>query len=265
MDRDRRRKRGLHLTRRDQRILEDLTVRRAETLGWLHCRHFAGLSRKRALNRLGDLVAHGYLTRTRVVQPWDGEEVSAYTFGPRAKAAIVRRSLAGEHFLHRRWNPMLREQSIPHQLAVNRVGDWLGADLIPEHLLEAKDRQAVRHRPDATYQLAEFYDPVSSDDGLAYLEVDLGHYSRRRLVGKARTFAAAQGSARLLIVCPTVRRADTVRAWLDHDLPYLRHPRLTVLTLRQVRELHPPHLRPAPAREHFAIPDLPEPETEPNS
>jgi hypothetical protein len=37
-----------------------------ETLEYLHDRHLTGLSRKAAVNRLGDLVAHGYLVRVPI-------------------------------------------------------------------------------------------------------------------------------------------------------------------------------------------------------
>jgi len=37
-----------------------------ETLEYLHDRHFTGLSRKAAVNRLGGLVAHGYLVRVPI-------------------------------------------------------------------------------------------------------------------------------------------------------------------------------------------------------
>ena len=74
------RKRGVHLMRRDLRVLELLVTRRAETLGWIHEQHFAGLSRKSALNRLGDLTAAGYLQRAGELvelQSVDAREVFA--------------------------------------------------------------------------------------------------------------------------------------------------------------------------------------------
>ena len=137
--------------RRDLRVLELLVTRRAETLGWIHEQHFAGLSRKSALNRLGDLTAAGYLQRATVAVPGAPGPESAYTLGPRGKAALELRSLAGEHFRHRRFNPTLRDSSIPHQIIVNRVADWLGADLTPEHLLPMKTKEQWRHKPDGIY------------------------------------------------------------------------------------------------------------------
>src|SRR3712207_849612 len=93
------RRHGIHLHARDLAVLETLAARGVESLPWLHDRHFTGLSRKRARNRLGDLVAHGYLTK--VVQPGLADHdpapeksSAAYLLGPRAHVALQLRSLA---------------------------------------------------------------------------------------------------------------------------------------------------------------------------
>src|SRR5688572_17229671 len=125
----------IHLHARDVQILEQLAVRGVETLAFLHAEHFAGRSRKRAVNRLGDLAAHGYLVRHPLPIPGGGY-VNTYALGPKAPAALRLRSLAGEHFAGGR-RPALAASSIPHQLAVNRVADALGTTLIPEHLLDS--------------------------------------------------------------------------------------------------------------------------------
>ena len=61
--------------------MEMLVVRRAETLTWIHEDSFAGLSRKRALNRLGELAAAGFLQRATVEVPGGPGPESAYTRG----------------------------------------------------------------------------------------------------------------------------------------------------------------------------------------
>ncbi len=205
------RKRGVHLMRRDLRVLELLVTRRAETLGWIHEQHFAGLSRKSALNRLGDLTAAGYLQRATVTVPGAPGPESAYTLGPRGKAALELRSLAGEHFRHRRFNPTLRDSSIPHQIIVNRVADWLGADLTPEHLLPMKTKEQWRHKPDGIY-------PAQGvEGGMVWLEVDLGHYSRERINGKVRAFRADPDAVHLLLVTHSRARADQLARWLHTE------------------------------------------------
>lgn len=184
------RKRGVHLTRRDLQVLEALVTRRAETLTWIQEQHFDGLSRKRALNRLGDLAAAGYLKRVTITVPGAKGPESAYTLGPSGKAALELRSLAGEHFRHRRFNPTLRDSSIPHQILVNRVADWLGADLIPEHLLPMSSKEQWRHKPDGVYTALTPREDTHPTRTLPmiWLEVDLGHYSRDRIKGKVRAF-----------------------------------------------------------------------------
>ena len=211
------RKRGVHLTRRDLQVLELLVTRRAETLAWIHEQHFAGLSRKRALNRLGDLAAAGYLKRVTVTVPGAPRPESAYTLGPRGKAALELRSLAGEHFRHRRFNPTLRDSSIPHQILVNRVADWLGADLTPEHLLPMVTKEQWRHKPDGVYHALNPRQDThpSKTRPLVWLEVDLGHYSRERIRGKVQSFHRDEEAGHLLLVTHTAARADQLARWLN--------------------------------------------------
>lgn len=197
---DRRPRRRVSLQKRDLFILETLVVRRAETLDELHRLAFGDRSRKRAINRLGELAAGGYLQRVSVEVLGADAPQSVYTLGPRAKRALELRSLASEHFRYRRFNPILRDSSIPHQIATNRVADWLGADLIPEHLLPAKDAAAARHRPDGIYQTAT---PDKQGRTAVFLEVDLGHYSRARIIGKARAFLEDPEARMMVFVSPT--------------------------------------------------------------
>ncbi len=186
--------------------------RRAETLTWIHEQQFAGLSRKRALNRLGDLAAAGYLKRVTVTVPGAPRPQSAYTLGPRGKAALELRSLAGEHFRHRRFNPTLRDSSIPHQILVNRVADWLGADLTPEHLLPMSTKEQWRHKPDGVYRAHG-----ADERRMVWLEIDLGHYSRERINGKVHAFRVDADAAHLLLVTHTRARADQLARWLNTE------------------------------------------------
>lgn len=195
--------------------MEALVLRRAETLEELHELFFPGLSRKRAVNRLAQLKAAGYLRGVEVEIPgYDGAQ-RVYTLGPKGKPALELRSLMNEHFRHRRWNPMLRDSSVPHQVVVNRVADWMGAHLIPEHLLPAAaDREAARHKPDGVFETAD-----KDDRGrrLVAVEVDLGHYSRTRLLGKVATFLKDPEARAVIVVVPDYRRMLRVLDWLRHD------------------------------------------------
>jgi hypothetical protein len=219
------------LQRRDLEILETLVIRRAETLDELHRLAFAGRSRKRVLNRLGELAAAGYVQRTRMEVLGSAEPQSVYTLGPRAKRAIELRSLASEHFLHRRFNPILRDSSIPHQIATNRVADWLGAQLVPEHLLPSPGRDAARHRPDGVYRCQPH--PSRSGD-LVFLEVDLGHYSRERILGKLRSFQQSPDARLMLFVCPDDARKAKLLAWLG-PFGAGQSPSIDVMTFEEVR------------------------------
>ena len=100
-------------------------------------------------------------------------------------------------------------RSIPHQLAVNRVGDALGATLIPEHLVEGV-RGDRRHRPDAAYRCA----PDERGRDVVFVEVDLGHYSRARILGKVRTFFEHPEARSIIFATTTAERAELVGAWI---------------------------------------------------
>jgi hypothetical protein len=226
--------RKVALQQRDVAVLSLLVERRVETFDFLHETLFPGASRKVAINRLGDLARAGYLERLSV--PLDGEDgpMSVYRLGPRAKAAIELRNARGhEAFRGRRFNPTLRESSIDHQVMTNRVGDWLGARLRPEHLLPAAGKgDAFRHRPDATYVAAQ---ADAHGRRTVYLEVDLGHYSRERILGEIKAFLQAPDARAMLLVAPTQERAALLGLWARDVYGDAIAERLQTLTFDEVR------------------------------
>ena len=228
--------RNVALNNRDIAILNMLVERRAETLEYLHETIFPGRSRKRVLNRLGDLARHGYIERLSVsLVNGDGRPESVYRLGPRAKRALELRSAIGaEAFRGRRFNPTLRDSSIDHQIMTNRVADWLGAELTPEHLLPAGGRgDAYRHRPDGIYTAAAA-DRFGRQ--LVFLEVDLGHYSRERLLGKVRAFLQHPDARSMLIVSHRPMRAAQIAGWIyNHWDGAVTAQRVQSLTFDQVR------------------------------
>lgn len=222
--------RSVHLTTRDLAVLEWLVVRRAACVDELHREHFDAASRKRAVNRLSELVAGGFLHRVRLEVPDElggaVREQSIYTLGPKARAALEIRSLSSEHFRFRPFNPTLRDSSIPHQLVVNRVCDLLQVDAIPEHLLPvAADKDAMRHKPDAAWERnVNESEPWKNK---VLLEVDLGHYSRERVLGKLRSFVNRPDGLSMVIVVPTTRRQEEVKSWVNAEKrqhPYGHYP-----------------------------------------
>jgi hypothetical protein len=233
------------ITRRDVAIMELLVERRAETLDELATRFFAERSRKRAQNRLGTLAGAGYLQCTKLAVPSLAEPQNIYTLGPKGKRALeLRSSAALELFRDRRFNPSLRTASLPHQIVTNRVADVLGMRMTPEHLLEdRRDRESRAVRPDGVY-LAGRPDDWQRQ---VWVEVDLGHYSRKRIEDKVRAAIANHDVRGMLLVCATQRRADQVHGWLDDD-HRLRHSsvHVAVLSLDELSlEALEPQLRPA--------------------
>lgn len=203
--------RRIALHARDLAVLELLVERRAETLTHLHECFWPAGRRKSARNRLGELQSAGYLGVERMPVPGsEGRLESIYTLGPKAKAALILRG-RGDPFHGRRFNPTLRTDSLPHQIATNRVVDWLGARLVPEHLLPVRSRAALQHRPDGVYEAAR---PDAKGRDLVFLEVDLGSYSRERMLGKVAAFRASDRARSILIVTPTPERAQLVTEWV---------------------------------------------------
>ncbi len=208
----RRRRRAIHMTVRDLRVLELLVARRVESLDALHRVAFPTVSRKRALNRLGELVAAGYLDRRSVELPGSDRPQSVYFLTARGRTALqIRSEEASGWFATRQWRLDLSEPSIPHQIVTNRVCDWLGAKVVPEHLLppvpgDGRSSSKRRVRPDAVYEARGNYEGRTR----VWVEVDLGHYNRSRIIEKV-VAAGEDSSVFLLIACPTPAREQ----WLE--------------------------------------------------
>lgn len=213
--------RRVSLQRRDLQLMEALVQLRAETLDELHAQFFTGLSRKRAVNRLAQLARAGYLQPADVILFGEERATRVYTLGPKARAALELRSLCSEHFRFRRWNPTLRDASIPHQVVVNRLGRELGIPLVPEHLLPVVDRNGARNRPDA---VVEGVDRHGECVQLGF-EVDLGHYSRERILGKLKAWRAIPDRGYLVFIVPDDTRAQKLQSWLDDQRGAIVHTR----------------------------------------
>ena len=230
----------VRLQRRDLQLFELLLERRVETLGHLHRLAFEGKARKTARNRLIRLRQGGYIERVplsgideQLLAPGDGEHpvASVYSLTPKGVAALRLRHRAGAELRGRPARGDLTDSSIPHQLAVNRTGDWLHARLIGEHLLEnpGKDR---RHRPDAAYHAR----PDAEGRTLVLVEVDLGNYTRSRILGKLRTFLANEESRGAIFVTQDAARAEQITGWIRarHGDGVMR--RVQVLTFDELRD-----------------------------
>lgn len=245
---------NVRLRARDLELFETLLERRVETLGHLHRVVFPDNARKTARNRLVRLRQAGYVERLAMEDlpadllasgDFNHPQASVYRLTARGIAALRLRHRAGAQLRGGPGPGHLSEASIPHQLAVNRVGDWLGARLIGEHQIEGagKDR---RHRPDAAYLAA----PDDQGRDLILVEVDLGNYTRARILGKVATFLTNDNARAALIVTPDQDRAAKVAAWIRqaHGDGVMR--RLKVLTFDEVRDarLLDPDLAPAGAQ-----------------
>jgi Replication-relaxation len=222
------------LTARDLELLVELVERRSESLNYLQHRFFRGV-RKTAINRLRRLELGGYVVREQVdTLEAPGRLTNVYTLGPAARAALLNRdAYSNEALARRRFSATLRETSMPHQVATNRVGDWLGARLLPEHLLPVHQPGSQRHRPDALYRAAA---PDSAGRQLVFLEVDLGHYSKQRILGKVDAFLAHEQARSILFVCPTAERAAAISGWIRDTYGEALMERIQPLTFDQIRE-----------------------------
>jgi predicted ArsR family transcriptional regulator len=84
---------AVRLTPRDLALLEDLAELRLASLDQLAARHFAGLTRKTALNKLSRLVRGGYLTRSQGHLFNRPRPTALYTLTPAGRQAVEQRTL----------------------------------------------------------------------------------------------------------------------------------------------------------------------------
>lgn len=209
--------RKVHLHARDLEIIETLLERRVETLDWLHGTFWPEHQRVTARNRLNELHRAGYVQRISRVQPGRAPEEKGrqpletfFAIGPKAAAALRLRGMAGEHLRGVRLRPGLPDSQLDHQLMVNRVGDWLGAKFLPGAAPGGPAR-GHRHRPDAAYRAREA-DDAGRD--VVLVEIDLGHYSRQRILAKVATFLANREARAILFAVPSRARGFEVARWV---------------------------------------------------
>ncbi len=214
--------RRIHLHQRDLEILEFVLTRRIETLDALTQRYFN--TKKRAYNRLGELSRAGYLQRIPIEQ--ESRLTSAYHLGHKGRPALRLRSLAADAIP----SGPPTQTSIPHQLQVNRAADQLGIELIAEGLLGC-EHAARHHRPDGGYQ-ARTADPDGRQ--LVLLEVDLGHYSRARVLGKTATFVEHPDARGVLFLTANQARADLIARWIREAHGEAIMDRVQVLTFDEL-------------------------------
>ncbi len=155
-------------------------------------------------------MSGGFLDRRSVHLP-DSDGCSRSTSSPRAVGprCQIRSEEASGWFATRQWKLDLSEPSIPHQVATNRVCDSIYAHAdprAPAAAASASSRSKRRSRPDAVYEAREGRD----GNKLVWLEVDLGHYNRKRLIEKVQAFRESRQACMLLIACSTETRADWV-------------------------------------------------------
>jgi hypothetical protein len=226
---------GVRLQVRDIHILEALVERRCETLDYLHEHFFAGLSRKRALGRLRDLQRAGLINRVGEMWLWDlYGPVSIYHLTKGAKEVLEVRSALGDQLRGRSFRSLWVDVCWPKQIAINRIGDWLGTQLLPEPLFTGADPWR-RHwsRPDSIYEAAE-RDREGRDH--VYVVADFGGITPDRQVGMARAFLEDRNARSMLHVSPTDYLREVATENLRRALSYDGFERLQLLTIEMVRE-----------------------------
>lgn len=84
---------GVRLTPRDLALLEDLAALRQASVDQLAARHFPGLTRKTALNKISRLVAGGYLTRAMRHLFNRARPTAVYGLTPAGRQVVEERTL----------------------------------------------------------------------------------------------------------------------------------------------------------------------------
>ena len=121
--------------------------------------------------------------------------------------------------------------------------------MTPEHLLDGhQGPRAVR--PDGIYLAGGEQETRRQ----VWVEVDLGHYSRKRICEKVDAGIDSYTARAIVIVCHTARRAEQIYNWLDLDCYHRTQLEIRVLALDELSlDGLDPWLHPATA----ANPDLP--------
>jgi hypothetical protein len=199
--------RGVQLQARDIALLEFLLDRKVATLDTLHQALFPARIRKGAANRLGELARAGYITRIPAAHVTaDGQVLTVYRLGPKAPAALRQFSLAARSLDDLALRPIHR-LSIPRQLVVNQVADWLGTSLnLPRH-----DHGARGDEPDGAY-LAR--DPDHNGRRVVLVQLDLGNPPRERVLDTVRAFFSDPDARSLIYATPSTRRANLTANWI---------------------------------------------------
>ena len=247
---------------RDVEVLELLTSRQIETLDFLHGRLWSDCNRKSAYNRLRALANAGYLEHVKRADPaapktWTGARPSSehlFTLGPKAPTALRIRGREAVALARRHRCGGIPAAFIDHQLATNRVADTLGVRLMSEEqAADGLEPLYKKHRPDGAYRALA--DQKGRD--LILVEIDLGHYSRARIVQKAWASLNHEHARAMLFVVPTEERAAQVRGWVWNDTGYSLMDRFDICTFRELREEswlpieHRPVHQPAPEHDSF--------------
>lgn len=195
---------GVELQPRDVRVLELLAQRHVETLEWL-CETVFRVTTKRTRNRLGQLARDGYVQAERL-PILDGErsrQALVYRLGPRGREALLLTAAVAGRLLLSHDSASRAPRAVPHQLAINRVVDRLGADALePAEIATGLPRDPTEW-PDFLY---EAMDDNVDEPSLVWVVVDVGHYRAEHVVAVARALARTRNGCRLLIVVPSLPR-----------------------------------------------------------
>lgn len=242
--------RPVHLHRRDIELLELLAERRVETLAALHERLWPNATRKTAHKRLWQLSQAGYLQHLARYDDADTSRTAGgrpaaqhlYLLGAKAPTALRLRDSQAHLLARRRVKAGMPDGLIDHQLATNRVGDWLGTRLMSE--TDAAAGLERRLRPDAAYR-------ATADDAgrdIVLIEVDLGHYSRSRVLDKLQGFFEHPDARSILFATPAEDRADQIARWIREAYGPEGMRRVQVFSFDELRSgaLLDPGTAPAP-------------------
>jgi len=151
---------NVRLRARDHDLFETLLERRVETLGHLHRVVFPDNARETTRNRLVRLRQAGYVDRLAIEDlPADllasGDlnhpQASVYRLTAKGITALRLRHRAAAQLRGGPGPGHLSEASIPHQFAVNRVGDWLDVERPRPHPRQGRHHPHQRQRPRRTH------------------------------------------------------------------------------------------------------------------
>ena len=203
--------RQIRLNQRDLGLLHDVYRSRVLSLNQLSRRHFEGRY-KAASERLRKLANGRFIERLTYLDQLDsGEARRAFSLTKKGLGSLYRRDLISEEQRKRRFRLKPAPNQVLHHVTLNDVEEQWGVEFEREHTASLSPGSS-NVKADACIK-----NPTHGEKPV-YVELDLGHYSARRV--KDKVCSLAPESSELIFVTLEKSRAGWLRRQAEEASTY---------------------------------------------